>query len=121
METNKIDKEYLEQDSQYSFPYHFLVENKNVTLEGIQQFKVVINEEWKYDTLIDIYNLVNISQCIIYINYKNKLMNVYDELIREQESVKYLWDVYDLHKPQFYRFVVHNIQLAQKVYQHCLH
>ena len=71
-------------------PETILVENKNVTLEGIQQYKVVINEEWKYDTLIDIYNLVNISQCIIYINYKNKLMNVYDELIRNNYPVDYI-------------------------------
>ena len=71
-------------------PESILVENKNVTLEGIQQFKVVINEEWKYDTLIDIYNLVNISQCIIYINYKNKLMNVYDELIKNNYPVDYI-------------------------------
>ena len=72
-------------------PETILVENKNVTLEGIQQFKVVINEEWKYDTLIDIYNLVNISQCIIYINYKNKLMNVYDELIRNNYPVDFAY------------------------------
>jgi len=71
-------------------PETILVENKNVTLEGIQQYKVVINEEWKYDTLIDIYNLVNISQCIIYINYKNKLMNVYDELIQNNYPVDYI-------------------------------
>jgi superfamily II DNA/RNA helicase len=71
-------------------PESILIENKNVTLEGIQQFKVVINEEWKYDTLIDIYNLVNISQCIIYINYKNKLMNIYDELIKNNYPVDYI-------------------------------
>ena len=71
-------------------PESILVENQNVTLEGIQQFKVVINEEWKYDTLVDIYNLLNISQCIIYINYKNKLMNVYDELIRNNYPVDYI-------------------------------
>ena len=71
-------------------PETILVENKDVTLEGIQQFKVVINEEWKYDTLIDIYNLVNISQCIIYVNYKNKLMNIYDELIRNNYPVDFI-------------------------------
>ena len=71
-------------------PETILVENKNVTLEGIQQFKVVINEEWKYDTLIDIYNLLNISQCIIYINYKNKLMNIYDELIKSNYPVEFI-------------------------------
>jgi superfamily II DNA/RNA helicase len=71
-------------------PETILVENQNVTLEGIKQFKVLINEEWKYDTLIDIYNLLNISQCIIYINYKNKLMNIYDELIKNEYPVDYI-------------------------------
>ena len=67
-------------------PELILVEHQNVTLEGIKQYKIVINEEWKYDTLIDICNLLNISQCIIYINYKNKLMNIYDELITYLKS-----------------------------------
>ena len=71
-------------------PETILVENKNVTLEGIQQFKVVINEEWKYDTLLDIYNLLNISQCIIYINYKNKLMEFYDELVKNNYPVDHI-------------------------------
>jgi translation initiation factor 4A len=71
-------------------PETILVENQNVTLEGIKQYKVLINEEWKYDTLIDIYNLLNISQCIIYINYKNKLMNIYDELIKNEYPVDYI-------------------------------
>ena len=71
-------------------PELILVEHQNVTLEGIKQYKIVINEEWKYDTLIDIYNLLNISQCIIYINYKNKLMNAYDELIIKNYPVDYI-------------------------------
>ena len=71
-------------------PETILVENENVTLEGIKQFKVVINEEWKYDTLVDIYDLLNISQCIIYINYKNKLMNIYDELIKNNYPVDFI-------------------------------
>ena len=71
-------------------PETILVENQNVTLEGIKQFKVVIKEEWKYDTLVDIYDLLNVSQCIIYINYKNKLMNIYDELIKNNYPVDYI-------------------------------
>ena len=71
-------------------PETIMVENKNVTLEGIQQFKVVINEEWKFDTLIDLYNLLNISQCIIYVNYKNKLMNIYDELISKNYPIDFI-------------------------------
>ena len=71
-------------------PETILVDNKNVTLEGIKQYKVVIKEEWKYDTLVDIYNLLNISQCIIYVNYKNKLMGIYEELIKNNYPVDYI-------------------------------
>ena len=71
-------------------PESIIVENKNVSLEGIKQFKVLINEEWKYDTLVDLYNLLNISQCIIYVNYKDKLMNIYTELIKNNYPVDYI-------------------------------
>jgi len=40
--------------------------------------------------LIDIYNLLNISQCIIYVNYKNKLMNIYDALIEKKYPVDFI-------------------------------
>ena len=83
-ETDELSNRFLNN------PESILVEKKNVTLEGIKQYKVLINEEWKYDTLIDIYNLLNISQCIIYINYKNKLMNIYDELIKNEYPVDYI-------------------------------
>jgi superfamily II DNA/RNA helicase len=71
-------------------PESIIVENKNVSLEGIKQFKVLINEEWKYDTLLDLYNLLNIAQCIIYVNYKDKLMNIYTELIKNNYPVDYI-------------------------------
>jgi len=83
-ETTELSNRFLNN------PETILVENQNVTLEGIQQYKVIINEEWKYDTLIDIYNLLNISQCIIYINYKNKLMNIYDELEKNNYPVDFI-------------------------------
>ena len=71
-------------------PESIIVEHQNVSLEGIKQFKVVINEEWKYDTLIDLYNLLNISQCIIYVNYKDKLMRIYEELIKNEYPVDFI-------------------------------
>jgi len=71
-------------------PETIIVDHQNVSLEGIKQFKVLINEEWKYDTLLDLYNLLNISQCIIYVNYKDKLMNIYDELIKNNYPVDYI-------------------------------
>ncbi len=35
---------------------------------------------WKYDVLTDIYNSINITQCIIYINSKNRLFQIYQKL-----------------------------------------
>ena len=71
-------------------PESIIVDHQNVSLEGIKQFKVMANEEWKYDTLIDLYNLLNISQCIIYVNYKDKLMRLYEELIKNEYPVDYI-------------------------------
>ena len=71
-------------------PETIIVEHQNVSLEGIKQFKVIANEEWKYDTLIDLYNLLNISQCIIYVNYKDKLMRIYEELIKNEYPVDFV-------------------------------
>ena len=71
-------------------PESIIVEHQNVSLEGIKQFKVMANEEWKYDTLIDLYNLLNISQCIIYVNYKDKLMRIYEELIKNEYPVDFI-------------------------------
>ena len=86
------DKGFFEQlkDSFMNNPVVFNVKKEQLTLEGIKQFKVIANEEWKYDTLIDLYNLMNISQCIIYINYKDKLMRIYEELIKNNYPVDYI-------------------------------
>ena len=39
------------------------------------------------DVLTDLYDTINIAQCIIYINSKNKLMEVYDCLIKDNFPV----------------------------------
>ena len=44
-------------------------------------------EDWKYDVLTDIYNTINIAQCIIYINSKNKLNDVYQCLLDDNFPV----------------------------------
>jgi translation initiation factor 4A len=72
-------------------PEKILVKKEQLTLEGITQFYINIRvNEWKFDVLKDLYDTINISQCIIYINSKNKLMDVYDSLIRENFPVAYI-------------------------------
>ena len=72
-------------------PVKLLVKKEALTLEGITQFYINIKiNDWKYDVLKDLYDTINISQCIIYINSKNKLMDVYDCLSRDNFPVAYI-------------------------------
>ena len=58
-------------------PEKILVNKENLTLEGILQFYINVKvNDWKFDVLTDIYETINLSQCIIYINSKNKLMEI---------------------------------------------
>ncbi len=58
-------------------PEKILVQKENLTLDGIIQFYInVKHSDWKYDTLIDIYETINVSQCIIYVNSKTRLIDI---------------------------------------------
>jgi len=51
-----------------------LVKKDELTLEGIRQFYVAIEkEEWKIDTLCDLYETLTITQAIIYCNTRRKV------------------------------------------------
>ena len=50
-------------------PIKLLIPPEQVTLEGIEQFYVLVDkDEWKYETLCDIYKGLNINQALIYCN-----------------------------------------------------
>ena len=71
-------------------PESILVKKEALTLEGITQFYINIKvSDWKYDILKDLYDTISISQCIIYFNSKNKLNQVYKDLIGENFSCFY--------------------------------
>ncbi len=45
-----------------------------LTLEGIKQFFVAVEkEEWKFDTLCDIYDTLIITQAVIFCNTRRKV------------------------------------------------
>ena len=68
-----------------------LVKKEALTLEGIKQFYINIRiSDWKYDVLKDLYDTINIAQCIIYINSKNKLMEIFDRLNNDNFPVSYI-------------------------------
>ncbi|CEP61202.1 ATP-dependent RNA helicase FAL1 LALA0_S02e09032g [Lachancea lanzarotensis] len=52
-------------------PVKILVKQNEISLEGIQQFHVNVDrEEWKFDTLCDLYDSLTITQCVIFCNTK---------------------------------------------------
>lgn len=54
-------------------PIYILVNQEMLTLEGISQFYIALTDEiWKFDTLVDLYEMISISQSIIYVNGKKK-------------------------------------------------
>ena len=59
-------------------PVKILVKNEQLTLEGIRQFYVALdNDEFKYETLKDIYSLLTVSQSIIYCNSIKRVNDLY--------------------------------------------
>jgi len=55
-------------------PIRILVKRDELTLEGIQQFYVAVEkEEWKFDTLCDLYDTLTVTQAVIFCNTKQKV------------------------------------------------
>src|SRR6266571_4439769 len=55
-------------------PIRILVKKDELTLEGIKQFYVAVEkEEWKLDTLCDLYETVTITQAVIFCNTRRKV------------------------------------------------
>lgn len=57
-------------------PIRILVKRDELTLEGIKQFFVAVErEEWKFDTLCDLYDTLTITQAVIFCNTRRKVRN----------------------------------------------
>ena len=55
-------------------PIRILVKRDELTLEGIKQFYIAVEkEEWKLDTLCDLYETVTITQAVIFCNSRRKV------------------------------------------------
>ena len=58
-------------------PVRILVKSEMLTLEGIKQYYVALNDDsHKYATLKDIFNIISMSQCIIYCNSIKRVMDL---------------------------------------------
>ena len=87
-----IPSEILELTDQFmNNPDKILVKSDSLTLEGIQQFYIGLKQyKWKFDVLMDIYNTINVTQSIIYVNSKNVLSNLYDRLSNNDFPVSHI-------------------------------
>ena len=65
-------------------PVKVFVKSEQLTLEGISQFFVAIEDDrQKYATLKDLYSVISISQCIIYCNTVRRVCDLYDYMANE--------------------------------------
>ena len=70
-----LPHEVLEMTTKFmTDPVRILVKRDELTLEGIKQFFVAVEkEEWKFDTLCDLYDTLSITQAVIFCNTKRKV------------------------------------------------
>lgn len=65
-------------------PYHINVKAEQLTLEGIKQYYVALeNDVQKYETLKDLYEKISMSQCIIYCNSIKRVKDLYDAMTHD--------------------------------------
>ncbi|KAL9682018.1 hypothetical protein QQ045_013811 [Rhodiola kirilowii] len=71
-----LPNEILEMTNKFmTDPIRILVKRDELTLEGIKQFFVAVErEEWKFDTLCDLYDTLTITQAVIFCNTKRKVL-----------------------------------------------
>ncbi|AAS53087.2 AER408Wp [Eremothecium gossypii ATCC 10895] len=84
-----MSKDVLEVTKKFmSDPVKILVKRDEVSLEGIKQYHINVDkEEWKFDTLCDLYDSLTITQCVIFCNTKKKVDWLSHKLIQNNFAV----------------------------------
>jgi len=69
-------------------PVNILVKKEELTLEGIKQFYVMVEkEDWKLETLTDLYETLTIAQSVIFLNTRRKVSWLKDRLQEKNFTV----------------------------------
>ena len=69
-------------------PIEILVKSEQLTLEGIDQYYVNLNDDQeKFETLKDIFSNISVSQCIIYCNSIYRVNELYESMINDNFPV----------------------------------
>jgi len=69
-------------------PIRILVKRDELTLEGIKQFYISVErEDWKFETLCDLYDTLNITQAVIFCNTRRKVDWLTDKMRQKEFTV----------------------------------
>lgn len=72
-------------------PVRILLPPEKVTLEGIRQYYVEVEQDaWKFDCLCDLYQHININQCLIYANQRGTVERLAKRLQENGFEVSYI-------------------------------
>ena len=84
-----LPQEVLEMSTKFmTDPIRIHVKRDELTLEGIKQFFVAVEkEEWKFDTLCDLYDTLTITQAVIFCNTKRKVDWLTDKMRQNNFTV----------------------------------
>lgn len=84
-----IPEEILEISTRFMrTPVRILVKKEELTLEGIKQFFIAVErEDWKLETLCDLYETLTITQAIIYCNTRRKVDWLTDKMSQRDFTV----------------------------------
>jgi superfamily II DNA/RNA helicase len=77
-------------DSFMKDPAKILVKNEEITLSGIKQYQIALKKEWKFETLINLYKGLDISQAIIFCNSKTTVESLTKEMRSKGHQVSYI-------------------------------
>lgn len=76
-------------------PVKILVKKEDLTLDGIRQFYInVRQEQYKLDTLMDLYKLMDLGQVVIFVNTVKKAIFLSDSLIENKFQVSCIVSIF---------------------------
>ncbi|CUM56523.1 ATP-dependent RNA helicase FAL1 [Debaryomyces fabryi] len=84
-----LSREVIEVTGKFTTdPVKILVKRDDITLEGIKQYHIQCEkEDWKFDTLCDLYDSLTITQAVIFCNTKVKVNWLTDQMKKANFTV----------------------------------
>ncbi|KAL9657281.1 hypothetical protein ABK040_011501 [Willaertia magna] len=72
-------------------PIKILLKRDEVTLDAIKQFFIAVEkEDWKFETLCDLYDSLTITQCVIFCNTRDKVEWLAKEMKKNNFTISFM-------------------------------